>query len=304
MIEAKYTLTFDDFREANGLPPVDSPQARWARWKLLSWVLVVGVVGAFFVLLNARVNRQTALFPAREPFPFTRLLLTMTPALALCLLFSFILFRSLRRSSQKPWILPPPPSGRDKNRPAPNTFARSVMGWVLFVALATIIFLLMQSHATAGRPGATPPTRLPLLFDFMLPVIPLFVLLLALSVFAGLSARQQIPRMWEAMRHEQQPRTLRADAEAIVIEQETAHLRYAWRHFAGYKETKNLLMVYLSPYSFHMLPKRGFATPADLDSFKGLLMNGVAEGSFLPSEQVAFPVLPIAQVAAVQGEQA
>jgi hypothetical protein len=220
-----------------------------------------------------------------------RLLLTMTPALMLCLLFTFMLFRSAGKPSQKPWLLPPP--GANKNRPAPNTFARSFMGWMLFVSVAILLFVVVQSRRSAGIPGAPPPTRLPMTFDFILPFVPIFLLLLAIGVFSAMTSRRAMQRMWDSMRPERAPRTLRADTDAVVIEQATASMRYDWPHFAGYKETKNLLLVYLSPYSFHMIPKRAFISPADLDAFKGLLMSGVPEGNFLPSEQSAFPVVPI-----------
>lgn len=296
MIEAHYTLTLDDFREANGLPAVESARMRWGRWKLLGWVLVVGGFSTFFFLYSLRIGRQGPRFPGAEPFPFTRLAVTMFPALGLCLLFAFIMFRTVKKPPLKPWLLPTPEA--DENRPGPNMLRRTLMGWVLFVSLATVFFIMMQTKPSVGGPGApTPPTRLPMTFDFVLPFVPIFFLLLVIGIFAGLSSKRTFPIMWESMRHEQAPRTLRADESALLIEQATASMRYDWPHFAGYKETKNLLLLYLSPHSFHMIPKRAFTSATDLDAFKGLLMNGVTEGTFLPSAQAAFPVVPMAKLA-------
>src|SRR5436190_68124 len=137
MIEARYTLTLNDFRESNGLAAVESTKTRWGRWKLL--------------------------------------------------------------------------------------------GWVLFVSLATVFFIMIKTRPSVGP--AAPPTRLPMTFDFVLPFVPIFFLLAMIGIFAGVSGKRAMPLMWESMRSEQAPRTIRADADGVVIEQATATLRYAWAHF-------------------------------------------------------------------------
>ena len=79
------------------------------------------------------------------------------------------------------------------------------------------------------------------------------------------------------------------------IEQSSARLEYDWGHFAGYRETENLILLYLSSFAYFMIPKRAFdADPARLAVFKGMVMNGIPEGHFLPSPGNAFPVLPMA----------
>ena len=81
-------------------------------------------------------------------------------------------------------------------------------------------------------------------------------------------------------------------ATGVVIEHALARLEYRWGAFAGYKETDNLILLYLSPYVILMIPKRAFAEPGQLAVFKGLVMNGIANGYFLPADSTSFPVLP------------
>jgi hypothetical protein len=299
MVEAHYTLTLDDYREANGIV-VDPAKRRARRWQLAGGVIALILLAAAIVILTVLAPGSRAA-PGPEPFPLARLALTMAPAMALCLLFATIFFLIAKNPSPKPWLVPLP--GAEK--PPAARLIGGASGWIAFVAMAVMLFLMLRASSIARQPAVTPrppETRLPWLFDFALPLVPILFLLLVFGIFATWSARRRIQTMWSAMRHEQRPRTIRADEASLTVEQEDMTSRYNWSFFAGYKETANLLVLYLSPFSFHMVPKRAFATPADLDAFKGLLMNGVAEGTFLPAGQTAFPVVPIAKVAASAGE--
>ena len=70
-----------------------------------------------------------------------------------------------------------------------------------------------------------------------------------------------------------------------------------WPAFEGFRETPNLFVLYTSPLAFLIVPKRAFAGPAEVDAFRGLVLNRVGKSSFLP-QAGGFPVLPVLPVEA------
>ena len=65
-----------------------------------------------------------------------------------------------------------------------------------------------------------------------------------------------------------------------------------WQAFEGFRETPNLFVLYTSPLAFLIVPKRSFVDAAELDNFRGLVLNRVGRSSFLPHAG-GFPVLPV-----------
>ena len=114
-------------------------------------------------------------------------------------------------------------------------------------------------------------------------------------------------RRWEAQRHLHLPITMEVpDGERVIFRDALTTLEYRWGAIEGYKETTNLLLLYLSPLSMWIVPKRAFVNPMDLGHLKGLLTVHVREGFLLPQDHApgfqvmtasisAVPVLPAVQ---------
>jgi hypothetical protein len=114
-------------------------------------------------------------------------------------------------------------------------------------------------------------------------------------------------RRWQAQRHLHLPITMEVpDGERVTFRDALTIMEYRWGAIEGYKETPNLLLLYLSPLSMWIVPKRAFLNPMDLGHLKGMLTVHVREGFLLPQAHApgfqvmtapmpAVPVLPAAQ---------
>ena len=56
------------------------------------------------------------------------------------------------------------------------------------------------------------------------------------------------------------------------------HTETTWNMYERFRETKNLFLLYQSADLIGILPKRVFATPADLEQFKSLLTSKLRAG--------------------------
>ena len=290
MVTIEFQNTLDDYREANGVAPRSSGWRRVRRGLGTLAVLAAGALGllGLFGLLGDGGTPEDA-----EPFPWGRLAMVLAPSLILFAIFFWFVLHQTSRTPE-PWNPAPPHAP-----PSRGKFVRGVAGWFVSIALAVALFSMLQRPASApGVPPATQPVaRLPAYFEHLLPLTG-WVLLVALMLAIGSLQRSRgVPKAWAALGNEQQPRVLRADDAGISIEQSTARLEYRWAHFAGYRETANLVLLYLSPYVFLMIPKRAFADRQQLAAFKGFVMSGIAWGHFLPAGGNAFSVVPLARAA-------
>lgn len=279
----EFQNTLDDYREANGIP------TRSKRKALLRGMLMSVLTVVLVLLTVAILSMLDGATTSREPFPWRRLMLVLTPSVALFAFFVWALIRQAWKAPE-PWNPPPKPSR------AP-TF-RGVGGWLMFFGLAVPLFFLLNrlAPATPAPPGELPPPvqRLPSYFEHLLPLLSWAFFILMLVVFGRIQRWLGIPSTWAAVRHEHEQRVMHTTEAGVVIEQPSARLEYAWGYFAGYRETESLVLLYVSPYAFFMIPKRVFSDPLHLAKFKGLVMSNIPQGHFLPTASNAFPVLPTA----------
>jgi hypothetical protein len=249
--------------------------------------------------------------PPRPAAPYVhRLVAAAAPALLVAAVFGWASLKRTQKSLPKPWD-PPGNAPAKKSNPL-----RFVFGWLLFIGLSVAIFTLLN-HQSPPRPWPTtfvtvqtstvtfsgtvgvPEPSLEM-FDVMLGVVPLVVLFLVFVWIGTRGARRQLEQTWEFQPHLARPETVEATDDGITFMEPLSRRSYDWSYFAGFKETTNLLLLYLSPYAFHVIPKRSFATQADFDVFRGHLLSRVKQGYFLPQTS-AFPVIPMAQKHAAGG---
>jgi hypothetical protein len=122
-------------------------------------------------------------------------------------------------------------------------------------------------------------------------VLTAILYLFLLNSFAvGLLYTVGMRRRWAAQPFLQQPATLEASDDGLVIIEANARHHYGWAALAGYKESADLLLIYLSPYSCWIIPKRAFTDPTDLGRLKAFLEERVGHGFLLPQPS-AFPVM-------------
>jgi len=97
---------------------------------------------------------------------------------------------------------------------------------------------------------------------------------------------------WESLKHLHGPFRIDIDDQNLLISSAQWSSRFRWTAFQGFTETPNLIVLYLSRTTFHMLPKRAITSPADLNELSRILVQYVQHGHLFPRPS-AFPVSPI-----------
>lgn len=284
-VQIHFQCTLDDYIEANtGAPPQTKKGMAWRFIKAFGGWLMFGVA----ILVLVRVFRSgPAPAPVEEPtpFPYLRLFWVMLLPMALIAVLLLLIVRQ-ERSPTKPWDVPLP---REARRAKATPW--QVIGCIIFIVVGVTLLLSYQLFSPALN-------RLPPYMEFLLPLAPLVTVL----VLGMMRTRSMLAQQWKAQPQEQEPRTLTAREEGILIEQPSARLEYRWQGFTGYRETENLILLYISIYRFFIIPKRAFHDPQTLFQFKGLVMSHIPEGRFLDLPRPAFPVLATPPAEPLAGE--
>jgi hypothetical protein len=310
-----YQLTFEDFREVStGVTPAAGGRKPW---RTAGWVVFIFLVTLLFFLLNSSSRRGGAAPPVRHlPLsPYGQLAAAVLPSAFFFVLFGIVLLRTMVRPVPRPWEIP---SGATASAARKRKATRGLFGWVLFVGLAVIMFLLLQPR-TRNVVGLPPPgaggggpagayvveeeadTRSLSMGDFLPAIVPwvgMFLLLVVVTKFAG---ERQLRKTWDAQPSLHRPQTVELSDDGVMFADPLSRQECRWSYFPGFKETANLFVLYVSPFSFRIVPKRAFAAPGELDRFRGYLLNHVGSGQFL-EQPSAFPVLPVAAAAARPAE--
>ncbi len=71
------------------------------------------------------------------------------------------------------------------------------------------------------------------------------------------------------------PRSMLADAAGVHLRWNGGSSDMEWKNFGGWLDGKNQFLIYRSPVSFDMVPKRGF-TPEQLNEFRSLLAKNIS----------------------------
>jgi hypothetical protein len=183
-----------------------------------------------------------------------------------------------------------PPNGFQvwNTQAATKRFGRSLLGWVLILVVAIVIFVVFHKEPPpAPAPVAPPVTPVPEgWLPLLLNVGPWMLIFVAFWFFfyRGLKRQRKNRKMFneESLRQE---RTLEVTETGIRISVPTARFEFDWLAFQRVVETQNLFMLYRYPLEYQVVPKRAFAGEAELGAFRALLQEHIG------SRQVgAFPV--------------
>jgi hypothetical protein len=180
--------------------------------------------------------------------------------------------------------LPPLPAPKQ-----PLKFGRGLFGWVLFLGMAVMLFLLMQERT--GRPGQPPRPRPPDAFtrDFLLPIAPWVVLFLVIWVIVFRQLRKSASAykaLWESDEQLRMPQTFETGDDGVELSSAAVSTRWKWEAFVGLDETTSLFVLRLPRDLRLIVPKRALQHPGELDAFRETLRSRVA------APTGGFPVLP------------
>ena len=296
-VRVTYELTYDEFVEAaTGTPPRSG--RRKMVWGTVGWLLFAALGVLLIVLLRSGPGGGSGDAdgesepPVVKPMGY-RVAVALGPVGLFSALMCALVLLQVRRPLPKPWEQPQPgtPAARQGTR-------GSRIGWFVFIALGVVFFTLINVGLLLPR-GAqlgVPAWELPSLSDpdVFLPIAACLLLVLPVLILSAALSGRTLRKSWDAQRGLRLPNAVEASDGGLVWSDPSDRSELRWAHFEGFRETANLLILYASPLFIRAVPKRAFASPADLDRFKALLQNHVREGQFLaPLEAVGFAVVPV-----------
>jgi hypothetical protein len=302
----EFTYTYEDYAEANSAHMAIATGRARGRPQVLAWVVFIALVVMFFLLLNRRgpvsvgrpavrlpgagattapVARRTPVVPTL-PARSILMFLPLLPPLAIFAVIAIFVTRQLRRGRAVPQsVLLPAGGGRpDPSRPSWASYTRRrALAWsfALGAIVLALVLVLLDNGAPPDRGAADSSLGL------VLKMAPWFLVVAALLAIArsGLGVR----RLWEGQAHLQRPKRLEVSDDGVVLSDAVSRSEQRWPAFSHAVETPNLFLLYLSNFSFQMVPKRGFASAAEADEFREIVRRMILE-----RPGPAFPVLPAA----------
>jgi len=250
-VQVHFQLTYEEFRE--GVTGGVSPLAAI----VLSWGLTFVFLG-FLILLSIlsapAANELLPGSPATILGRATQLLADSALAIALMALPLIAITVALFRKPALPWR---------PVKPTVLTRLKPIASGVLIGILLMWLNAMDQSAAQAVS------------------LVPVTVYCLSIMIFSIASSQRTPWNQWRVSTNMQLPTTLEASAEGLTFHHAEGTLQYPWAAIKGYRETANLLLLFLTPALMWMIPKRSFGSLAEEAVFRQQLSQNVPEGIFL-----------------------
>jgi hypothetical protein len=163
-------------------------------------------------------------------------------------------------------LIPSPQSGKRQ----PGSFRRGLLGWLLFIATAAILFVWLKDSAPV-------PARRPIVHtgapDLSIPVkISILVFLIGAAIWAGgfvltSIARRTGWRRWNGVA------TYSFDDAGVTFRRPGRVDQYRWPHFLGVEEGHDVFVIRTNARMGMIFPKRLFGS--DQQRFRTLLQSHV-----------------------------
>jgi hypothetical protein len=172
----------------------------------------------------------------------------------------------------------------------------SGLGAVLPMLLGAAVFtvsLLATAYTPPGPPPQDQPPMSPgrALAVIFLPMLPIASMVVCSIVMVLRLNARNIRRAFELQAHLHRPKTIEVSPESLTVSGEGVREDYAWHAFIGWNETAHLFLLFTSYVTFHIVPKRAFASRDAYDEFEMIVRNKVGE------RRHGFDVLPPARSA-------
>jgi hypothetical protein len=245
------------------------------------FLLLLATTWVVLLMLLQHPSRGPASGISHRPAANLDIYLALAPSYAAAAIVTVIMFAGLILSQLR-------------NSKKATALARwAIMFGVVMIAWILIVFAMDDAPSWAA---SLHPTR------FVLVVLSLFPWIALLAVFIFL-AKRRVARQWKTSPAVRRQRTMIVDGDGLTTSDELSILHYRWRYFSRAWETPNTLVLVDEIRRGHVLPKRAFSTPADLQTAVSLIATHVPDSKFLTrrqgfdvtarAQQAPLPVLPI-----------
>ena len=283
-----FQYTADDYHEAvTGAPKRHGTPA--PAGALAAGFLLLALAFMLFVLL--RYGSAGEALPAKSLW--MRILYAAGPSALLSAFFAFAVLRPMLKGPRKPWEQSQQRGGvKPPRTPKPGLVVVAALG----VIVATVLLWMQQRTPELSRaPGSLPRIASTWSIsdpDLLIPLIPWAFLVAIMLLAAAVQQLRGFYKLWEAQSPLRRPHQVEFYDYGVIVSNAYVRTTSQWQAFEGFRETPNLFVLYTSPLAFLIVPKRAFPDAAQIDAFRGLALNRVGKGSFLP-QHGGFPVLPV-----------
>ena len=169
---------------------------------------------------------------------------------------------------------------------------------MLLISLALIAYCIGMTYWLASLEKSDTDAAQEIAYDvgFIVLVIAMFLNNASLLILSKI--RQRLYG-WVDQRQLHGPHAAEVGESGVTINNPRSHLEYRWEAFAGFRETANLIILYLSPAICQILPKRATQDPQEMDDLRALLSGKIPEGHLLrpssgfPVGHPPIPALPV-----------
>lgn len=270
----EFEYTADDLREAMAVAQLATMrQPKSALY--VSWALGAAATFGYGEILSVFVGSHSG----SKAMMF--IILPLIPLATLLIVLCVGAYFQAAGKALNPWEAP-----ARKSSPATSRIRRwgQIATWTIVLIYACVYPLVVERLSGAATDDDT-------FFDGMLAVVAVTSLFTLWAIVTN-SIRARSRGVWESNKHLHGPFRIEIDDQNMLISSTQWSSRLRWSAFQGFTETPNLIIVYLSRASFHMLPKRAITSPTDLNELSRILMQYVQHGHLFPRPS-AFPVNPI-----------
>lgn len=293
-VEISFEYTLAELRE--GVRPPEFSRGRsTARWLRLTATLAFLILAvAFFIFLHASQQSGPAGASTAPPARSApALYLALVPSWCAAAIYIVLALSALLRAR-----LYPKTSTRKWSR-LPPLAAGLVAGAIVLLAMNQ--FGALDETAEIALSGQA---------IVGLSVAPWVVLLVVLIVMGKRAARRKLVKRPALHRR----RTMALDDEiGLISADELANAQYRWKYFQQAWETPNVLTLVDENRQAHILPKRAFASPADLQLARSLVVTHIPDNKMLvkptgfevappAANPTPLPVIPIPEPAGGNSE--
>jgi hypothetical protein len=273
-VTIEFQYTFEDLKEANAAHKPKAPERRRSGGRTLATVFFVIVAAVLFALLA--VSSPEASAASGRPV----LLDLVIPILAIAAFLG-------------PWLAARALSAQGAKGLVRTRGFVAAVGWLVVVGLLALL-AWSAGHAPEPADGTSAVVAVAAerstwarVSDFVRPHMTWLILLGTLCAYLIRYIRRQLLTIWDGSPNLRRPYTMTATDDGITIAEPLSRHELKWFAFARVIETQNLFLLYLTEYSFHMVPKRAFADPTQIDEFRAMIENRITR------RPTAFPVLPV-----------
>lgn len=164
-----------------------------------------------------------------------------------------------------------------------------VMGWVVFIAVIAILFLLRSDETPIAVPIDADsfhllprPTVVQQLVDTLTGHFIWLAMLVLICWLIVRGNRTNLLRTWETTPSLHRPYQVEITGERVVFETPITREEFHWPAFTRFDETEHLFLLGESGIMAHMLPKRAFAGDEEREAFRN-----IARGQIRSAEDAA-----------------